>query len=250
MLLHNDKINRLNRNKNSYCLNESFLDFSIADLLSSTQKSLLNSDTPQITRTPNQTTITDFGHIPKVNIENIAGKLTLAKFRNLILTELGNDIKVIVQNEVKEHLKNETPKLDQSVTNFYVKKINSLKEELNKKEVLIKDMVETVKNLMTNSLKQQQPIQLQSFSSDSDENNYILTARLVNYKEINLDNTNMNTSTMNDDLRDKSMDNIPKKRNDNSILEQLEELKKREKMTTMLSSSVRMIKQVGRFVKL
>ena len=249
MLLHNNKINRLNRNKNSYCLNESFLDFSIADLLSSTQKSLLNSDTPQITRTPNQTTITDLGHIPKVNIENIAGKLTLAKFRNLILTELGNDIKVIVQNEVKEHLKNETPKLDQSVTNFYVKN-NSLKEELNKKEVLIKDMVEIVKHLMTNSLKQQQPIQLQSFSSDSDENNYILTARLVNYKEINLDNTNMNTSTMNDDLRDKSMDNIPKKRNDNSILEQLEELKKREKMTTMLSSSVRTIKQVGRFVKL
>ena len=36
-----------------------------------------------------------------------------AKFRNLILTELGNDIKVIVQNEVKERLKNETPKLNQ-----------------------------------------------------------------------------------------------------------------------------------------
>ena len=66
-----------------------------------------NSDTPQITRTPNQTSITDFSHIPKVNIENIPGELTLAKFRNLILTELGNDIKVMVQNEIKEHLKNE-----------------------------------------------------------------------------------------------------------------------------------------------
>ena len=120
-------------------------------------------------------------------------------------------MKVIVQNEIKEHLKNETPKSDQSVTNFYLKEINSLKEELNKKEVLIKDLVETIKNLTTNSLKQQQPIQSQSFTSDSDENNYILTARPVNYKEINLDNTNMNTSTMNDDLRDKSTDNVPKK---------------------------------------
>ena len=247
MLLQNDKIiNRLNRNKNSYRLNESLLDSSMTDLLPSTQKSPSNSDTPQITRTPNQTSITDFSHIPKVNIENIPGELTLAKFRNLILTELGNDIKVIVENEIKEHFKNETPKSD----NFYLKEINSLKEELNKKEVFIKDLVETIKNLTTNSLKQQQPIQSQSFTSDSDENNYILTARPVNYKEINLDNTNMNTSTMNDDLRDKSMDNIPKKRNDNSILEQLEELKKREKMTTMLSSSVRTIKQVGRFVKL
>ena len=89
-------------------------------------------------------------------------------------------------------------------------------------------MVETIKNLTTNSLKQQQPIQSQSFTSDSDENNYILTARPVNYKEINLDNTNMNTSTMNDDLRDKSTDTVPKKRNDNSILEQLEEVKKKK----------------------
>ena len=111
-------------------------------------------------------------------------------------------------------------------------------------------MVETIKDLTTTSLKQEQPIQSQSFTSDSDENNYILTARPVNYKEINLDNTNMNTSTMNDDLRDKSMDIVPKKRNDNSILEQLEEVKKKKKMTTMLSSSVRVIKQARRLVKL
>ena len=56
----------------------------------------------------------------------------------------------------------------------------------------------------------------------------------------------MNTSTMNDDLRDKSMDIVPQKRNDNSILEQLEEVKKKKKMTTMLSSSVRVIKQARR----
>ena len=36
----------------------------------------------------------------------------------------------------------------------------------------------------------------------------------------------MNTSTINDDFRDKSTDTIPKKkRNDNSILEQLEKVK-------------------------
>ena len=63
MLLQNDKIiNRLNLNKNSYCLNESLLDSSMTDLLPSTQKSPPNSDTPQFTRTPNQTTITDFSH--------------------------------------------------------------------------------------------------------------------------------------------------------------------------------------------
>ena len=88
-------------------------------------------------------------------------------------------------------------------------------------------MVETIKNLTTNSLKQQQPIQSQSFTSVSDKNNYILTARPVNYKEINLDNTNMNTSTMKDDLRDKNTDIVPKKRC--SILKQLEEVKKKRK---------------------
>ena len=98
MLLQNDKIiNRLNRKKKSYRLNESLLDSSMTDLLPSTQKSPSNSDTPKIIRTPNQTSITDFSHIPKVNFENTAGELTLAKFRNFIFAELGNDIKVIVQ---------------------------------------------------------------------------------------------------------------------------------------------------------
>ena len=46
MLLQNDKIiNRLNQNKNSYHLNESFLDSSTTDLISSTQKCSSNSDT-------------------------------------------------------------------------------------------------------------------------------------------------------------------------------------------------------------
>ena len=101
MLLQNDKIiNRLNPNKNSYHLNESLLDCSMADLLPSTQKSASNSDTLQITRTPNQTFITDFSHIPKENIENIPGELTPVKFTNLIFTELRND-----QNETKSKTK-------------------------------------------------------------------------------------------------------------------------------------------------
>ena len=59
----------------------------------------------------------------------------------------------------------------------------------------------------------------------------------------------MSTSTMNDDLRDKNTDIVRKKRNDKSILEQLEEVKKKQ-ITTMLSSSVTVIKLARRFVKL
>ena len=58
----------------------------------------------------------------------------------------------------------------------------------------------------------------------------------------------MNTSTMKDDLRDKSTDIVPKKRS--SILKQLEEVKKKRKMATMLLSSVRTIKPARTFVKL
>ena len=102
MLLQNYKIiNRLDQNKNSYHLNESLLDSSMTDLLSSTQKSLSNPDTSEFTRTPNQIPITDFSHTQKVNIGNVIAELTLAKFKNLILTELGNDMKVIIQNEIK-----------------------------------------------------------------------------------------------------------------------------------------------------
>ena len=57
----------------------------MTDILPSTQKSPSNSDIPQFTRTPNQTSITDFSHIAKVNIENIPGEPIPAKFRNLSL---------------------------------------------------------------------------------------------------------------------------------------------------------------------
>ena len=53
---------------------------------------------------------------------------------------------------------------------------------------------------------------------------------------------------MNDDLRDESTDIIPKKAA--IILEQLEEVKKKKKITVMLSNSVRAEKQLKRFVKL
>ena len=45
MLLQNYKINRLNRNKNSYRLNESLLDYFTKDLLTSIQESSSSSDT-------------------------------------------------------------------------------------------------------------------------------------------------------------------------------------------------------------
>ena len=67
--------------------------------------------------------MTDFSHTPELNIGNIFRELTRAKFKNLILTELRSDIKVIVQNEINENLKNETPKSDQSVTDSYRKEI-------------------------------------------------------------------------------------------------------------------------------
>ena len=106
MLLQNDKlINRLNQNKNLYHLNESLLDSPMTHFLPSIQKSPTNSDTQQFTRTLKQTSMTDFSHNPEVKIGNMFGELTPEKFTNLILTTLGNDIKVIVQNEIKEHLK-------------------------------------------------------------------------------------------------------------------------------------------------
>ena len=61
------------------------------------------------------------------------------KFRNLIPVELGNDIKAIVQNEIKKHLKNETLNSGQSVTDAYLKEINNFKEELNKKNLSSKN---------------------------------------------------------------------------------------------------------------
>ena len=61
------------------------------------------------------------------------------KFRNLIPVELWNDIKAIVQSEIKKHLKSETLNPGQSVTDSYLKEINNFKEELNKKNLSSKN---------------------------------------------------------------------------------------------------------------
>ena len=71
LLLNGKIISRLNRNKNSYPLNESLLDSSMTDLPPSTQKFSSNSE---FTRTPNQKSTTDISHFSKVNIENIPGE--------------------------------------------------------------------------------------------------------------------------------------------------------------------------------
>ena len=146
------RIKRLSHDKNLYHLNESSLDSSMTDLFPFTRESPSNSDTLQFTRTPKQTSMIDFSHYPEVNIENNFGELIPVKFRNLIFTELENDINVLVQNQIKEHLKNETPKLDQTVTESYLKEINISKKELNKKEALIKELIEIIRNVTTNSL--------------------------------------------------------------------------------------------------
>ena len=62
----------------------------------STQKSPSNSDNPQFTRTPKKPSMTDFSDNPEVNIGNIFGELSSAKFRNSIATGLGSDLKVMV----------------------------------------------------------------------------------------------------------------------------------------------------------
>ena len=99
--------------------------------------------------------------------------------------------------------------MDLSITDSYLKEIKILKDETNKKEALIKELIEIIRNLTTYNLKQQ-PIQSQSFTYDSDKNNCISTAR-PKEKEINVDNTNMNTSTIKDDFSDKSTDIVTKK---------------------------------------
>ena len=120
--------------------------------------------------------MTNFSHNLEVNIGNIFGELTPVKFRNLILTKL---IKVIDRNEIKDHLKNETPKLDQSVTNSNKKRINILKEELNKK----------------------QTVPSQKFTSDSDKYCHISNVRPAN----------MNTSARNDTCMINAQILFPKK---------------------------------------
>ena len=72
-------------------------------------------------------------------------------------------------------------------------------------------MIKTIRNLRTNRLKQQ-PLQSQNFTTKSNKNCHIST---VNDKNGNLDNTNMNSLTKNNNLVDKSTDIALPKSHDN-----------------------------------
>ena len=93
--------------------------------------------------------------------------------------------------------------MDESGNNSSPEEINILKEEINKKN-LIKEQIETLGNLTTKSVKQD-PIQSQSFTSESNENSRTLAVLPVSDKESNLYNTKTkNISDMNNKLDGKS----------------------------------------------
>ena len=109
-------------------------------------------------------------------------------------------------------------------------------------------MIKRIRNLRTNRLKQR-PIPSQCFTTESSKICLVSTDRPVNDKNGNLDNINMNTSTKNINVRDKSTDITPPKSHDNiGAIKGGKE--KEEKMTAMLLSSVTKANQTKRFVKL
>ena len=75
-------------------------------------------------------------------------KQNLLHSRQSFFTSITKDIEVLIKNEL---LRNKSFLTDKSSHEMYRKEINMLKEELKSKDLIIKDLLQTIKEIKTKS---------------------------------------------------------------------------------------------------
>ena len=175
LLQSNKLINKINSSKDSFFLNEDTIDMSIIDMIPyiqnsppskilDTSESILNS----FKTTPSLSTQMNLIETPKkANEASINGheieqseffgdkifvKLKLDRLKAIILKSVIKDIEDLIRNEL---LRNKYTLPEKSSDEIYKKEINMLREELKSKDFIIKDLLQTIKEIKTKSVSVQ-----------------------------------------------------------------------------------------------
>ena len=167
MLIQNDNIiNKLNRNKDSFRIADNDFNSSITDVLPMTQNS------PSFLSTPSFSASDDQG--PSNNIiqtetftDAISNEVKIRKLKDSIINELHGKMTGIIKDQIK--LQHSNQESSENTFAVYRKEIELLKNEMKKKEDLIKTLLDTIKELPTAKLH---PLSkpMQSFVVDSASN--------------------------------------------------------------------------------
>ena len=81
--------------------------------------------------------------------DKIFEKVKLDRFKTIILKSITKDIEDLIRNEL---LRNKYTLPEKSSDEIYKKEINMLREELKSKDFIIKDLLQTIKEMKTNSV--------------------------------------------------------------------------------------------------
>ena len=167
MLIQNDNIiNKLNRNKDSFRVADNDFNSSITDVLSMTQNSLSFLFTPSFSASRDQSPSNNMIQT-EIFTDTISNEIKLRKLKDSIINELHDKMTDIIKGQIR--LQHSNQESTENTFAVYRKEIELLKNEMKKKEDLIKTLLDTIKELPT---AKSHPLTkpMQSFVVDSASN--------------------------------------------------------------------------------
>ena len=145
MLIQNEKIiNKLNRNKDSFRIADNDFNSPIADVLPMTQNSLSFLSAPSFSASREQSPSNNIIQT-EIFTDTISNEVKLRKLKDSIINELHGKMTGIIKDQIKLQHSNQEP--TENTFAVYRKEIELLKNEMKKKEDLIKTLLDTIKEL-------------------------------------------------------------------------------------------------------
>ena len=174
VLLQTNKLkNKINRDKDSYHINKNTADESVIHFIPPSQFSTNNIDTPSFNSSfssSNNTTNYGVNNViaSEMFIDNMFEEMKMKKLKDEIMTSFRKDTQDTIKEEFKLHLEQfRSESINSKIV--YLKEIEILKEELVKKDSLIKDLLDTIQQIHgINNIQQKSIIQIPSFILESD----------------------------------------------------------------------------------
>ena len=222
MLIQNDKIiNKLNRNKDFFCIADNDFNSSITDVLPMTQNSPSFPYTPSFSASRDQSPSHKIIQT-EILTDKIRNEVKLRKLKDSVINELHGKVTGIIKDKIK--LQHSNQESTENTSAVYRKEIELLKNEMKKKEDLIKTLLDTIKEPTTaksHPLTKPMPSFVDDSASNSDLNNPTsieksepLSEQLT--QEVNSNNVDGEEPPQN-------------KKEKRSLQDQLEEIKKNKK---------------------
>ena len=147
MLIQNDNIiNKLNRNKDSFRIADNDFNSSITDVLPMTQNSLSFLSSPSFSASCDQSPSNNIIQT-EIFTDTISNKIKLRNLKDSIINELHDKMTGIIKDQIK--LQHSNQKSTENTFAVYRKEIELLKNEMKKKEDLIKTLLDAIKELTT-----------------------------------------------------------------------------------------------------